>query len=126
MIAIRDRSRQNRCCELAVGASGEHGLRAGRFLSASTEPGIGAMSCSREEVDLEIALKNPERARKYVLEFDWGLPDPPKYVVWGLEEKIYFDNMNDEEAVVAAFIILRDVDIPQNWRTSEMLEFELH
>lgn len=84
------------------------------------------MSCNREEVDLELALNKPERARKYIAEFDWGLPDPPKYIVWGLQEKIWFNNMTDEEAVIAAFIILRDVDIPQIWRTAEMLEFEKH
>lgn len=72
--------------------------------------------------DLFIALTDPKNARAYIANFDWGDLDAPKYVVWGVEEKIWFEKMTDDEAVIAALIILRDVEIPQAHRVSQMLD----
>lgn len=86
---------------------------------------LKGMACRRENVDLMLMLENPVCARKYIADFDWNMPDPPKYIVYGIEEKIWFEKMTDEEAVLAAQIILRDVEIPQVWRTAQ-LEFWHH
>lgn len=83
------------------------------------------MAGRKEDVDLRLSLENPENARAYIDQFDWGLPEPPRYVVFGLDEKIWFANMTDEEAVRAALIILQDVEIPMAFN-SKQLEFWEH
>jgi hypothetical protein len=67
----------------------------------------------REDVDLELLLKDPKIARRWVLDYKWDLPDPPKYIVWGVDQKIYLNEMTDEESVLAANLILRDIEIPR-------------
>lgn len=85
------------------------------------------MAARREDVDLVIVLNNPRCAREWIAHFDWGPLDAPKYIVFGIDDKIYLDNMTDEEAVVAAHIILHDVEIPMNFRTKELMdEIEVH
>ncbi len=85
------------------------------------------MAARREDVDLELVLNDPKCARKYIHEFDWYPLEAPKYIVFGIEDKIYFEKMTDEEAVIAAHIILRDIDIPMVFRTKELLaELEVH
>lgn len=86
---------------------------------------FGGMGSRREDVDLELVLEDPKCAREYIRNFDWGLPDPPKYIVTGLDEKIWFDNMSDRDAVCAAKIILREWEIPMTFKSSK-LEFWHH
>lgn len=71
------------------------------------------MGASRKDVDLELVLKNPNSARKWISGFDWEMPNPPEYIVFGVEEKIYFRDMDDKQAVQAAYIILHDIEIPR-------------
>lgn len=80
------------------------------------------MGPRRKTVDLAEALEDPLEARKYIANFDWNQPDPPKYIVWGLEEKIWFDKMTDAEAVFAAKMILRDIEIPTVMRQADMIK----
>lgn len=82
------------------------------------------MGPRRKTVDLAIALEDPSEARKYIAEFDWNTPEPQKYIVWGLDEKIYFDNMSDAEAVFAAKMILREIQIPQEWNQAQFEKWE--
>lgn len=85
------------------------------------------MAGRREDVDLHLVLQDPVCARKYIKDFDWGVPNPPKYIVFGLEEKISFETMTDAEAVRAALIILKDIEIPMSFRTKETLdEVDVH
>lgn len=85
------------------------------------------MAGRKEDIDLDLVLQDPNCARLYIAHFDWGLPDPPKYVVYGIEDKIWFENMSDDEAVRAALIILNDVQKQMDWRTKEtMAELEVH
>jgi hypothetical protein len=80
------------------------------------------MAARHEDVDLEIVLNDPKCARQWIKDFDWGRLEAPKYVVFGIEDRIYLGQMTDAEAVLAAHIILRDVEIPMNFRTKELLE----
>lgn len=80
------------------------------------------MPSRREDVDLELVLRHPGCARKWILEYKWDADPAPKYVVFGIDEKIFFEHMTDEEAVRAAFIILRDVEIPHLKREIEYLK----
>jgi len=82
---------------------------------------------SRADVDMDLVLNDPICAREYIEEFDWSPLDPPKFVVWGADEKIYFASMSDKEAVIAAHIILRDVEKPREYRKKKLLEgIEIH
>lgn len=95
-----------------------------RAPNLNTAAGDEAMAGRREDVDLQLVVQDPKCARQYIAHFDWGIPDPPTYVVYGIEDKIFFNNMTDEQAVLAAQIILRDVEIPMAWRTRQMEKWE--
>lgn len=85
------------------------------------------MAGRRKDVDLHLVLQDPNCARLYIAHFDWGVPEPPKYVMGELDEKILLSNMTDEQAIRAALIILTDVQIPMEYRTKELLaEVDVH
>jgi hypothetical protein len=85
------------------------------------------MASRREDVDLDIVLNDPKCARNWIEKFDWGQLAAPKYVVFGIDDKIHLESMTDAEAVIAAHIILNDVERPMNFRTKELLdEIEVH
>lgn len=79
----------------------------------------------REDVDLELVLRDPRCAREWIKAFNWEFIETPKYIVFGLDERIYFDKMTDEEAVFAAKLILRDVEIPRVIRELNLLNPDL-
>lgn len=79
------------------------------------------MGNRRQDVDLELVLTNPKCAREWIRTYRWDATGRPKYVVWGLDRKIWLDKMDDDEAVMAAFIILREREIPHAVR--EFLEW---
>jgi predicted nucleic acid-binding protein len=74
------------------------------------------MGACRKDVDLEFVLKNPSSARKWIKDFDWEMLQAPEYVVAGVDEKIYLQNMDDEQAVRVAHLLLNDVEIPRSIR----------
>lgn len=74
--------------------------------------------------DLMASCDDPAFARDFIAKYDWGTPDPPKYVVWGLEEKIWFDKMTDAEACYAAKKIIREVEIPMAVNTAQLEKWE--
>lgn len=78
------------------------------------------MAKRREEIDLSLSLEDPIRAREYIAKFEWDIPDPPKYVCTNFDRYIYFDRMTDAEAVFAAHILLRDIQIPMEMRHKNM------
>ncbi len=82
------------------------------------------MGPRRKTADLAEILEDPVEARKYIANFQWDTDEPPKYIVWGLEEKIHFDRMTDAEAVFAAKMILRDIEIPMAWNTAKLEKWE--
>lgn len=77
------------------------------------------MASRREDIDLWLVLTDPVCARKFIDEFDWSCPPEwrPDKVVLDNERAIYFEKMTDDEAVVAATALLRDVQVPM-----EMIE----
>jgi len=115
MIAFRNILRHN------IPAGAKWGRRA-RVTDEKRAPvlkkGDEAMAGRREDVDLDLVLLDPAQARHYIAHFNWDLPGPPKYVVYGLEDKIYLENMTDEEAVLAALVILNDIDRQREWHTA--------
>lgn len=85
---------------------------------------LGRMSPKRKTPDLMELLDDPEEARKYIAGFDWNTPDPPKYIVWGLEERIVFEKMTDAEAIFAAKMIVRDIVIPMELNQCKLERWE--
>lgn len=73
---------------------------------------------SREDKDLWLILTDPVEARRYIKDFDWSLPPDmrPNKVVLESGRVIYFSEMTDEDAVVAAMELLRSVEIPMIMR----------
>lgn len=77
------------------------------------------MAGRKEDVDLELVLQVPDCARQWVSAFDWdGFACPPQYMVYGVDGKVYLDQITDKErvtddqAVMAALLILRGYEIP--------------
>ena len=70
------------------------------------------MGSRRQDVDLELVLRHPRCAREWIDTYKWDALGRPNYLVWGLDRKIFLDSMDDDEAVMAAFIILKDWEIP--------------
>lgn len=71
--------------------------------------------------DLELLLEDPSEARKYIAKFNWYPTTPPKYVVLSADEKIPLKGpMSDQEAVLVAKTILRDVEIPAVMREKQL------
>lgn len=75
------------------------------------------MGSKREDVDLELVLRDPVCARQWIEDYLKRQTLAPKFIV--VEEgceivrTIYFDKMTDDEAVEAAFHILQDSEIRQ-------------
>lgn len=73
------------------------------------------MGSKREDVDLEIVLKDPKCARQWIEDFNRRLNQPLKYITLNrgleLERTIYFDKMTDQEAVEAAWHLVQDFEI---------------
>ena len=82
------------------------------------------MGSRREDVDLWLVLTDPICARRFIADFDWSCPPEwrPDKVVLDTQRVIYFDNMTDEDAVVAAMALLRDVQIPLEVREKQICE----
>lgn len=81
---------------------------------------------SRADVDLWLILTDPEEARKYIAAFDWSCPPEyrPNHIVLESGREIYFSIMSDEDAVIAATAILRDVEIPIVLREKNLIQWE--
>jgi hypothetical protein len=73
------------------------------------------MGRSRQEVDLELALRDPKQARKWIEEFNLRLTQPLTCIVldkgWELERTIHFNTMTDDEAVEVAWHLLQDFEV---------------
>lgn len=73
------------------------------------------MGSKREDVDLELVLKNPKSARHWIDEFNSRLTQPLTCLAIDrgneLERIIQFSTMTDEEAVEVAWHILHDFEI---------------
>lgn len=73
------------------------------------------MGSRREDVDLEMVLKNPKSARTWIDDFNRRLTEPLKYIVLErgneLERTIVFETMTDAEAVEVAWHILQDFEV---------------
>lgn len=68
------------------------------------------MGSRRQDVDLELVLKDPKCAREWIRTFNWEC-QPPEYICFGADQKIYFSEMTDEQAVFAAKMILQDIEL---------------
>lgn len=68
---------------------------------------------AKEDIDLWLILGDPVEARKYIEDFDWRLPERPGQITMEGGRTIYFESMSDEDAVIAAMAILRDIEIPR-------------
>lgn len=79
------------------------------------------MGSRRQDVDLEIVLRDPKCAREWIRTYNWGCKRP-EYIVFGADQKIHFATMTDDEAVFAANLILRDVEIKRAERGRIMAE----
>lgn len=71
---------------------------------------------AKEDIDLWLILGDPKEARRYINDFDWrlapGMP-PPKYYVTNEGREFHFESMTDEDAVVVAMAMLREIEIPR-------------
>lgn len=83
-----------------------------------------AMASRREDVDLWLVLTDPQCARQFIRDFDWNCPPEwrPDKVVMGEDRVIFFNDMTDEDAVVAAMALLRDVQVPIELRNKDLAE----
>jgi hypothetical protein len=84
------------------------------------------MAKPRHEVELWLIVTDPARAREFIRNYDWGLPPnmAPDRVYTESGRVILFKEMSDEDAVVAATAILRDVEVPQVLRTRQLEMWE--
>lgn len=84
------------------------------------------MASRKEDVDLWLVLMDPSCARKFIEGFNWNCPPEwrPSKVVLDTGREILFEGMSDEDAVVAATAILRDVQVPQEMREKNMQFWE--
>lgn len=84
------------------------------------------MAARREDVDLWLVLTDPICARKFINTYDWNCPPEwrPDKVVLSEDRVIRFEDMSDEDAVVAATAILRDVEVPMVMRTKNLEMWE--
>ncbi len=81
---------------------------------------------AREDLELWLVLEDPECARQYVKNFDWDLPPAmrPDKIILDNHREILFKNMTDEEAVLAAITLLRDVEVPLVMRAKNLERWE--
>lgn len=68
---------------------------------------------AKEDIDLWLILGDPKEARQYIEDFDWRMKERPSQIQMDSGRTIYFESMSDEDAVVAAMAILREVEIPR-------------
>ena len=73
--------------------------------------------------DIAKAVEDPKYARKFVSEYKWD-GEPPKYIVWGIDQKVYLHDMSDAEAVFVAKTILREIEIPRAATESKLERWE--
>jgi hypothetical protein len=120
MIAFDLRTRQN--VNMGRGAMRDLGITDEIWVSDFRARGASMPAGrSREDIDLELALRKPARAREYIRQFDWGVPDPPDHWPVGVDGRIWFSSMTDKEAVIAALQILIEIERPGAHRISKML-----
>ena len=81
---------------------------------------------NRDRVELWLLLTDPKEARKYIGDFDWNLPPKlrPDQIMLDSGKVIKFKNMTDDEAVVAASMLLRDVEVPMIMRSKQLEQWE--
>lgn len=81
---------------------------------------------AREDVDLWLVLTDPIEARRYIAEFDWNLPPDlrPTTIYLDTGRQVDFKTMSDEDAVVAATAILRDLEVPMVMREKQLQMWE--
>lgn len=79
---------------------------------------------SRNDIELWLKITDPKKAREYIAQFDWGCPEHwrPTQVFLNSGREIVFKNMSDEDAVIAATTLLRDVQIPVEMREKQLME----
>ncbi len=84
------------------------------------------MGSRREDVELWLVLADPICARKFIADFDWSCPPEwrPSKVVLDTGREIYFAEMTDEDAVIAAMALLRDVQIPMEMKEKNLQYWE--
>lgn len=69
---------------------------------------------ARNDIELWLILTDPKCARRYIADFKWNYPpeESPTRIDLDSGRTINFENMTDEDAVIAAQAILRDIEIP--------------
>lgn len=82
------------------------------------------MACRREDVDIHEILGDPTYARDYVTSFNWNGPPPKQIVLSAFESVPARGPMSDEEAIRAARILLRDIEIPQIMKEKQLEKWE--
>jgi len=81
------------------------------------------MAGRRPKLDLEMQLKSPPEARRFIEYFEW----PPSFndkqaIIDGKE--IRFNNMSDADAVAVATMIVEQILIPDALRDKKYLRWE--
>lgn len=75
------------------------------------------MASRREDVDLEIVLKNPKAARQWIKDFLRRQTHPFEFISLNrgldVERTIYFSTMTDDEAIEVAWHLVENFDIRQ-------------
>ncbi len=89
---------------------------------------MGLVAYPREDVDLHLHLSDPENAREFIKNYDWGQKQPPKFIAIddSVFDLVFFDRMSDHEAVAAAHAILRIYEIPMAWNQAQSGTVEIH
>lgn len=83
------------------------------------------MGARREDVDLEIVLKDPKCAREWIRNYDWGHETPTYINVHfdGLNiEKILLESMTDQQVILVAKTILYEIEIERVKNQKAMAE----
>lgn len=73
------------------------------------------MGSRRQDVDLFLLLTDPLEARKWIANYDFSLPPylrPDHFYVEETGRIVFFETMEDDEAVIAAQAILRQREVP--------------
>lgn len=70
------------------------------------------MALPKDQVDIHLRILKPDKAREFIKNVDWGVLEPPRYIVFGIDDRIDLTDMDGEQAVFAAQDILANVVIP--------------
>lgn len=88
------------------------------------------MGSRREDVDLELVLRDPICARRWIEDFNRRQTEPLKFAVLEngleIEKVIHFETMTDDEAVEVALQILQDCEIRQAIHELNLLDPDRH